>query len=127
MGKIKRHNQSLGRWGEDCAARYLEEKGYSIVGRNVRTPFGEIDLLAQEGSSKDLIFVEVKTRASTRFGPPEISVNKRKQEHIIATILSYFQEHPEMEEQWRVDIIAVEYKKNGEPATITHFENAIQI
>lgn len=127
MGKIKNYNQLLGRRGEDCAARYLEQKGYSIVGRNIRTPFGEIDLLARQEEPGNLIFVEVKTRASSTFGPPEISVTQRKQEHLVASILSYFQEHPEMEDQWRVDIIAVEYERSGEPATITHFENAIQI
>jgi len=127
MGKINHHNQSLGRWGEDCAARYLEQKGYSIVGRNVRTPYGEIDLLVRKEESGSLVFVEVKTRASTTYGPPEISVTQRKQEHLVASILSYFQEHPEMEDQWRVDVIAVECERSGEPAIITHFENALQI
>ncbi len=127
MGKIKRHNQALGRWGEDCAARYLEQKGYSIVARNLRTPFGEIDLLARQEEPCNLVFVEVKTRASTTFGPPEISFNQRKQDHLMAAILSYFQEHPEMEDIWRVDVIAVERLKSEEPAIITHFENALQL
>lgn len=127
MGKLNRHNQLLGRWGEDRAAYFLEQKGYSIVGRNVRTPFGEIDILARQGSPGNLVFVEVKTRASAMFGPPEISVTQRKQEHLVAAILSYFQEHPEMEDQWRVDVIAVECENHREPATITHFENVIQI
>jgi putative endonuclease len=127
MGKINNYNQSLGRWGEDCAAHFLEQKGYSIVKRNLRTPFGEIDLVARQEPLNNLVFVEVKTRASTKFGPPEISMNQRKQDHLIAAILSYFQEHPEMEEQWRVDVIAVERLISGEIPTITHFENVIQL
>lgn len=126
MGTIRQHNQPLGKWGEDCAARYLEQKGYSILARNIRTSFGEIDLLARQEEG-DLVFVEVKTRATTKYGPPEISVDRRKQEHLIASISSYFQKHPEIEENWRLDVIAVERLKLGEPPVITHFENALQL
>ena len=52
--------QSLGRLGEDLAAQYLAEQGFAILARNVRTPYGEIDLLAQQGDL--VVFVEVKTR-----------------------------------------------------------------
>lgn len=127
MGKIKQHRLSLGKWGEEYAAQYLEQRGYTILSRNIRTPFGEIDLLARQNKEGGLVFVEVKTRATKKYGPPEIAVNRRKQEHIIASVLSYFQEHPEMEESWRVDIIAVEQMDAERTPTITHFENAIQV
>ncbi|NMC13133.1 MAG: YraN family protein [Chloroflexi bacterium] len=127
MGKIKRHHLSLGTWGEEYAAYYLEQKGYTILSRNIRTPFGEIDLLARQNPEGNLVFVEVKTRATKKYGPPEISVTRRKQEHLIASISSYFQEHPEIEESWRVDIIAVEKPDSRETPTITHFENVIQV
>jgi putative endonuclease len=97
------------------------------VTRNLRTPFGEIDLVARQEPMDNLVFVEVKTRASTRFGPPEISMTSRKQEHLIAAILSYFQGHPEMKDHWRVDVIAIERLVSGEQPTITHFENVIQL
>ena len=66
--------QSLGRWGESIAARYLESHGYHIQERNARTPYGEIDIVALQPevisqSSVDpssvAVFVEVKTRTST--------------------------------------------------------------
>jgi len=127
MAKIRQHNQLLGKWGEACAARYLEQKGYSIIARNIRTPFGEIDLLAQQEEDGNFVFVEVKTRASSSFGPPEISVDRRKKEHLIASISFYLQEHPEIEESWRLDVIAVERLNDREPVRITHFENALQV
>ena len=113
------HNQRVGRWGEEKAAAYLIERGYVIADRNVRTPHGEIDLLA----SKDglTIFVEVKARLSAGVGPPEISVSPRKQQHMIASAEYYAQQNGI--EHWRIDVIAIE-RVFGEDQ-IVHFENAI--
>jgi ATP-dependent Lhr-like helicase len=62
-------NQRIGKWGEDAAVAYLQARGYEIVTRNLRTPHGEIDILARfEGL---WVFVEVKARTSTALGPPE--------------------------------------------------------
>jgi len=79
--------QSLGRWGEALAADYLLKHGYSIIDRNARTPYGEIDLVARQmegglveisGEKWVTVFVEVKTRSSRSFGLPEESVNARR-------------------------------------------------
>ncbi len=51
-------NQKVGQWGEQAAANYLSAKGYEIKARNVRTPYGEIDLIARKDGFT--IFVEVK-------------------------------------------------------------------
>ncbi len=112
--------QRLGRWGEEVAARYLRERGYAVLARNVRTPYGEIDLIARRGEVT--VFVEVKTRASKRFGPPEIAITPRKQEHMRATAEHHAQEHGI--EHWQVDVIAVEGQP-GERPEITHFENVL--
>jgi len=113
------HNQRVGRWGERKAAEYLVERGYLIAARNVRTPHGEIDLLAnKEGLT---IFVEVKARLSSGAGPPEISVSPRKQEHMTACAEYYAQQNGI--EHWRIDVIAVQ-RVDGEDQ-IVHFENAI--
>ncbi len=114
--------QSLGRWGEDRAAQYLEAKGYEILGRNIRTEYGEIDLLARaEGV---LIFVEVKARSSEDFGHPEESITDVKKQHMADAAESYLQSHPEQERDWRVDVISVRRRAN-QPAEILHFENAL--
>lgn len=117
---MSKRNQKVGAWGEGIAAKYLEERGYSIVARNLRTPYGEIDIVAEkEGFT---VFVEVKTRTSSSLGPPEISVTPRKQEHMLAAAEHYTQENEI--DHWQIDVIAVEGKSNTTPKA-THFENAI--
>jgi len=117
------HRQSLGRWGETLAADYLSQKGYVLLDRNLRTPYGEIDLIAQKGDT--LVFVEVKTRASKTLGPPEISVTPRKREHLLASVQAYVQEHARAEAHWRIDVIAIQKGQGGLRPEIVHFENAI--
>ena len=69
-------NQSLGRWGETVAAVYLIDLGYIILECNFRTPYGELDLVTFY--QDQVIFVEVKTRSSNRFGWPEESITEKK-------------------------------------------------
>ena len=117
---MSNRNQRTGKWGESVAARYLDEHGHTIVARNVRTPYGEIDIVTEKGGIT--IFVEVKTRTSSSLGPPEISVTPRKQEHMVAAAESYAQENEI--DHWQIDVIAVEGKPGKQP-DFTHFENAI--
>lgn len=117
------YRKSLGRWGESQAAAYLAEKGYEILGSNARTAYGEIDLIARQDSIT--VFVEVKTRSSTSFGLPEESITPRKQAHMLAAAQAYLQDHPELDADWRVDVISVMRKGRGREPEITHFENAI--
>ena len=114
------HNQKIGAWGESVATEYLEKRGSVIIARNARTPYGEIDIVSEKDGIT--IFVEVKTRTSNSFGPPEISVTPRKQEHMWAAAEHYAQENEI--DHWQIDVIAVEGKLNAVPK-ITHFENAI--
>jgi putative endonuclease len=126
--------QSLGRWGETLAAEYLLERGYTIIDRNARTPYGEIDLVARQtegvnpgmsGEKWVTVFVEVKTRTSRAFGFPEESVNARKQAHLLAAAQAYLQQHPELEGDWRIDVIAIQRYHPRQSPAIHHFENAL--
>jgi putative endonuclease len=132
--------QSLGRWGEEVAARYLQERGYKILNTNVRTPGGEIDLVAwleappppnsppgpaEPGGLPTVVFVEVKARSTRTFGYPEESVNPRKQAHLLSAAQYYIQQHPELECHWRIDVIAIQRRGGGEAPEIVHFQNAI--
>ena len=121
---MKTYRQALGRWGENLAANYLIQKNYAIVERNVRTPYGEIDLVARQGLVT--IFVEVKTRSSERYGYPESAITSSKQAHLIAAAQSYLQGHPELDGDWRIDVIAVRRFRSRYPPKIDHFENAIR-
>jgi len=115
--------QALGRLGESLAAEFLEKLGYSIIERNFRTPYGELDLVSKHGDV--IIFTEVKTRASSSLGPPEISINHKKAEHIRSSAEYYIQQHPEMSDEWRIDVISIQMKSKNIPPYIIHFENAI--
>lgn len=114
--------QTLGRWGETIAARYLTEQGYTIIEHNARTSYGELDLIARQGDM--LVFVEVKTRASRSLGPPEISVTQTKQAHLLSAAKAYLQERPHLQYDWRIDVIAI-LRLPGEQPQIEHFENII--
>ena len=120
----------LGRWGEAHAADYLNQRGYTIIARNVRTPYGEIDLIVQQldkitEDETITVFVEVKTRTSKTYGYPEEAITPRKQLNLISAAQHYLQEHPDLEKNWRIDVIAIERYPESSPI-ISHFENALQ-
>jgi putative endonuclease len=122
-----RDKQNLGRWGETLASQFLKEKGYTIQAQNVRTPFGEIDIIARQTNPglDAIVFIEVKTRSSASLGKPEISVGVRKQAHLLAAVQHYMQQFPEPNLDWRIDVIAIEKYCSDRPPVITHFENAV--
>jgi putative endonuclease len=115
-----KHNQRIGKWGEDTATEYLTQHGYEIITRNARTPYGEIDIVARQGDI--IIFVEVKTRTSNKMGLPEESITARKREHMLAAADHYAAEHEI--DHWQIDVISIEGKPEAQPK-ITYFENAI--
>jgi putative endonuclease len=117
---MTKHNQRIGKWGEDAVAAYLVGRGYEILARNARTPYGEIDIVAKQADM--MIFVEVKTLISSKNFFPEQNVTIRKREHMLACAEHYAAENEI--DHWQIDVIAVEGKVGLEPK-ITHFENAI--
>lgn len=117
--------RKLGQWGEEIAAAYLKQKGYTILQRNIRTAYGEIDLLASQVDT--LIFVEIKTRSSASLGSPEISITPKKFAHMLASAESYLMTHPEINAAWRIDVISVLYNTADQSPEITHFENITHV
>lgn len=116
--------QVVGRWGEAVAAEYLQRKGFAIIARNFRTPYGELDLVTRDPEG-EVVFVEVKTRRSRTLGPPEIAVTPKKREHLRAAALAYCLEHAEVGFDWRIDVIAVTASGGATTSEIVHFENAV--
>ncbi len=117
------HRQSLGRLGESLSSTYLQNQGYTIIEKNYRTPYGEIDLIAKTGDV--IVFIEVKTRASISLGPPEISITPRKQEHMKSAAEYFIQQHPDLNNDWRIDVITVQIRRDLQSPLIDHFENAL--
>lgn len=123
---MKRVARTVGEQGEALAAAYLQEQGYHLVERNARTPYGELDLVMQQVQPTAVtVFVEVKTRRSTRFGWPEASITTSKRQHLLAAAQAYLQAHPQLAGDWRIDVIAVLWPRQGAVVEVTHFENAI--
>ncbi|HNX28566.1 MAG TPA: YraN family protein [Syntrophomonadaceae bacterium] len=79
--------KELGRQGESKAAEYLTQQGYKVIARNYHTRFGELDIICTKGN--DMIFVEVKTRTSLKFGYPEEAITYKKTEHLKKAALIY--------------------------------------
>ena len=114
--------RSLGQFGEEQAARYLRRRFYSIVERNYRCRFGEIDLIAKRGGI--LAFVEVKLRRDDAHGEAREFVTAQKQQRVLAAAQLWLSQH-ETNLQPRFDVIEV-YAPQGEngPVRINHIENA---
>jgi putative endonuclease len=113
--------QNLGREGENLALSFLTNRGFRLIDRNFSTRFGEIDLIVQEG--RTLVFVEVKTRWSRKYGKPEEAVTPRKIQAILATARFYNTLHKKLPEKYRIDVVAVELEKNGNLKRLRHIRN----
>jgi putative endonuclease len=118
--------RALGAEGEERAARYLTRRGYRIVDRNVRAGGVEIDLIACRGTL--VVFVEVKTRRSTRFGDPELAVDAAKQSRIVRGAAAWLQNHRGRAVRVRFDVIAWQVQASGQfPGSrwrVRHIEGA---
>jgi putative endonuclease len=95
----------LGRTGEELAARHLAGRGYTILERNYRAPYGEIDLIALDGGT--VVFVEVKTRTTDAYGAPELAVDLRKQERMVKAALGYLKHKKLHQMPCRFDVVAI--------------------
>lgn len=115
--------KELGRRGEAAAAEYLMRHGCKILTRNYRVAAGEIDLIAEEQDGT-LLFVEVKTRRTSRYGLPCEAVDCRKQHKIITCAGWYLKENHLQARHCRFDVI--ELMVHGDRATIRHHKGAFE-
>jgi putative endonuclease len=113
----------VGRWGERRARLHLERAGLAILDSNWRSPEGEIDLVAADGAT--LVFVEVKTRRSLRFGRPEESLTRRKRRRLQRTALAYLQAHDRLDAAWRIDLVSIEGDPRLASARLEHLVDVV--
>ena len=115
--------QELAKQGEELAAKYLENKGYTVLERNFRASRTEIDLIVEK--DQHLIFVEVKTRSYHTIDSAVENITYRKIRHISRTALQYINQNPALSKHnTRFDVIIALYNKWEESYKIHHFEDA---
>lgn len=109
----KTDNLTLGEMGEDLAVSFLRRQRYAIVERNFRCKGGEVDIVAREG--KTIVFVEVKTRRTTLYGPPQLSVTPFKQRQISKAALTWLAREKMTDVAARFDVIAIHLSRTAAP------------
>ncbi len=110
----------LGGRGEELAAAFLQRRGYRLLARNYRTPWGEADLIARHRGV--LVFIEVKARQSRRFGLPQEAVHPAKQEKLRRVAEHYLQAQGLSDLPVRFDVVAIRFTDRG--PVIELIENA---
>ena len=124
----KQENKTTGNKGETLAAEYLQRKGYKIVGRNYRSKWGEVDIICKFSNHKFsnsqmsdiVVFVEVKTKTTDKYGEPWEMVNAWKVEQVKRMGEAWCREYA-WEGRVRVDVVGV-YLDQVEPR-IEHWES----
>lgn len=132
-----RGKRRYGEIGEDYAVRLLKKNGYQILQRNYKTKIGEIDIIAIDPSTRltkahgrlersrkatdpsatssgpngTLVFVEVKTRWSKKYGKPEEAVTKKKLAKIKIVGQQYLRTYENLPKKLRIDVVAIEVEK----------------
>ncbi len=114
---------TLGTLAEDMAAQYLTAHGYEVLEQNYRKPWGELDIVAQKGSS--VIFTEVKANRQENAGfEPELRAGYEKMKKVVRTARTWLSSHKYPEDQeWQVDVISVTFNKEKKTAKIRHYKN----
>lgn len=119
------HRRDLGAAGEAAAAAWLEARGYTLLARNVRTRYGEIDLVARQGSC--VVFVEVKSRTGEAFGHPAEAIMPLKQHRLARLAAAYLHRWSLDHCAVRFDAISVRLDASGSISEIEHIRDAFQI
>lgn len=121
--RVSTLKQDLGKFGEELACKYLKEKGYKIIEKNYHARSGEIDIIAKFNDI--LVFIEVKTRTNLTFGLPEEAINYYKQQKLIKTVEYYLLKHHSLDQNYRIDSIAIEIDRQTKRVKIRHEESVI--
>lgn len=116
------HNQIIGRFGEEMAEKYLIKNGYKIIGRNIKTSYKEIDIVALKDGC--LAFVEVKTRTSDKFGSAEEAIGAGKLNSLKKAVGKYLTAAGS-KIRYRdisLDLVAIDLSKEKKTASIKHYQ-----
>ncbi len=103
----------LGKKGEKIARKFLRRQGYRIRAMNYRCPYGEIDIIAQQGNT--ISFVEVRTLSSGGYGPPFETLSYNKRRCATRTARNYLYKYNLMDRDWRFDFVGILLAEKGPP------------
>lgn len=117
---MEKYRQKIGLLGEKLASKFLLDKGYKIIDKNISRRCGEIDILAK--FREKYIFFEIKTRTSLKFGYPEEAINSKKIAKISQTINKILEVCPNIK-SWQFDCLSVLLDFNKKKAEIYHLKN----
>lgn len=98
--------KEIGKKGEELAINFLKKNGYHIIKRNYICKLGEMDIIAREKDT--LVFIEVKTRRSNIFGPPQAAVNISKQTKLSKVAMNFLKENNIEDIKARFDVVSIE-------------------
>ncbi|HUU43396.1 MAG TPA: YraN family protein [Planctomycetota bacterium] len=115
----------LGRWGEKQAVRFLKKHGYRVLGRNVASGVGEIDVVARDGD--EVVFVEVKTRTDEDFGGPLLAVDRAKRRKLVQLARTWLARHRLDEVACRFDVVGVTFLDEKKHPDIELVKNAFTL
>ncbi len=118
---MTQHRQSLGESGENLAVRELTARGYAILARRYRTRHGEIDIIAEHGTT--IVFVEARARATAEFGRAAETVTDAKKRKVTAMATDYLARHQIVNRACRFDVVAIDDAFGTSPE-ITVYPNA---
>ena len=114
----------VGDEGEGRAEAYLRRQGFRILGRNVRSPLGELDLIADHEGT--LVFVEVKRRRSGTYGGAIEAVDARKRAKLIQLAAQYLAQHRIHDRACRFDVVLIQ-DDSGTTEPVQHIANAFDV
>ncbi|KQY59578.1 hypothetical protein ASD11_08470 [Aeromicrobium sp. Root495] len=106
-------NQAVGAYGEDVAARHLQEIGMVVLDRNWTCRYGEIDIVARDGTT--LVVCEVKTRTSDRYGSPLDAITPSKATRLRRLVAHWLEVHDVQPPAVRIDVVSVLVPPRGGP------------
>jgi len=104
------NKKQIGKIGEDMACNYLQKNNYKILERNFATKYGEIDIIAKDIQTREIIFLEVKTRNNRKFGRGIEAIDNYKIRHIINTA-KYYLYIKKIKLNVRLDVIEIYIKE----------------
>lgn len=118
---MEKYNYNLGKLGEKIAEKYLIKNKYTIIEKNFYSKQGEIDIIAEEKDTREIVFIEVKTRTNSKYGRPKDSVTINKRKHMYKTARYYLYKNKNNNQFIRFDVIEIVIR--GKKDWLNHIKN----